>query len=62
MKGYQDRSRLFVLAACVSLESLLSSGSVLLLRWRDISPNLSLAREIAAIQTFTVSPSFTTPL
>jgi len=54
MKGYQDGYRLLVivrdqvlLTTCVSLESLLSFGSVLLppARWRDISPGLSLARE-----------------
>jgi len=53
MKGHQDGSRLLVLPTCVSLESLMISGSVLLLlvRWRDISPSLSLASEIVAIQT-----------
>jgi len=68
--GQQDGSRLLVivkdqvlLAACVSLECLLSFRSVLLLlaKGRDIFPGLSLARKNTAIW-FTVSPSFATPL
>jgi len=51
MKGDQDSSRF--------RESLLCYGSVrLLVRRRDISPSLSLARERVAIQTF-VPPSST---
>ena len=56
--GYPDGSRLFViirdqvlLAACVSLESVELREclvTLVVVRWRDISPSLSLARESRA--------------
>jgi len=61
MKRDQDSSRLRVIL--VSLESLLRFGSarLSLVRRRNISPGLSLAREILAIQT-TGPPLSTSPL